>query len=69
MVLRVSGMHCASCIRHVSRALSQEPGVTSAKVDLIKGLALVEYDVSSTNVGAVLEAAARAGYQAEIADP
>jgi len=38
----VTGMTCASCVRHVEKALADTPGVTAAVVNLATGTARVE---------------------------
>ena len=46
--LKVTGMTCANCVRHVREALEQVPGVRTAEVDLEKGQALVDAEGVST---------------------
>lgn len=36
MTLPVQGMTCASCVRHVERALSGVPGVARANANLLR---------------------------------
>lgn len=40
--LNIGGMTCANCVRHVTEALLEVPGVRSAEVDLSTGTARVE---------------------------
>lgn len=40
--IRVTGMTCQNCVRHVSQALSVLPGVRSASVDLESGSVRLE---------------------------
>lgn len=42
LVMRVTGMTCNNCVNHVQKALLTAPGVTSAVVDLKKGIAEVK---------------------------
>lgn len=42
--LDITGMHCASCQKLVSRALKKVPGVIGAEVNLMTSKAYVEYD-------------------------
>jgi copper chaperone CopZ len=42
--IRVQGMTCANCVRHVTEALREIPGVHSAEVELAEGLARLEVD-------------------------
>ena len=39
--LTITGMSCASCVKHVTTALQRVPGVRSATVDLRTGTATV----------------------------
>jgi Cu+-exporting ATPase len=68
-VLRIEGMTCASCVRHVERALSKVPGVIRAGVNLAAERADVEYERSVTEVAALVAAVERAGYGAKQASP
>lgn len=47
MVLRIAGMTCGSCSAAVERALSTQPGVSSANVNLIAGKAEVSWSPST----------------------
>lgn len=42
--LHITGMHCASCQKLVSRALKKVPGVTEATVNLMTNKAYVEHE-------------------------
>jgi len=44
--LEIRGMHCASCVRSVEKALHSIPGVRSAQVNLLAERATVEVDAS-----------------------
>ena len=44
--LQITGMNCAACVGHVSRALSALPGVGAVNVDLATGRATVEHEES-----------------------
>ena len=37
--LKIEGMMCSMCAKHVERALSEVPGVSDVRVDLEKGFA------------------------------
>ena len=47
--IRVQGMTCGNCVRHVTEALLGVPGVRSADVDLAGGSARLEVE---TEIGA-----------------
>ncbi len=63
--LSIGGMHCASCVSRVESALASVPGVTDARVNLATEGARVVVDPSTTDLTALAEAVARAGYTAK----
>ncbi len=63
VTLKVEGMHCSSCTRRVERALSQVPGVSAVKVDLLSGQAAVEYAAGETELDELKEAVRAVGYK------
>jgi Cu+-exporting ATPase len=58
----VTGMTCQNCVRHVTQALAQLPGVRSAQVDLQAGTATLQADreVPDSELSAALD---EAGYE------
>uniref|UniRef100_UPI0023F51D8F heavy metal translocating P-type ATPase n=1 Tax=Ferrimicrobium acidiphilum TaxID=121039 RepID=UPI0023F51D8F len=65
IVLEVSGMTCASCVRRVENALSKVPGVTGASVNLATETAEVELE-RPIDTDQLIGAVSSAGYGAEI---
>ena len=63
--LRVSGMHCASCVGRIETALGKVPGVSLAVVDLLSGRARVRLSDPALPAGRLVEAVAAAGYEAK----
>jgi copper chaperone len=65
--LRVTGMTCGHCVQAVERALRDQSGVHSARVDLGAGLAEVSYEgeVPSDTLIAAVESE---GYTASLAE-
>jgi copper chaperone len=59
--LQVSGMTCNGCVKHVTSALREVPGVTAVEVDLAAGRAKV---VGEAPVAALITAVTEAGYGA-----
>jgi len=57
----IGGMHCASCVGNVEKALRAVPGVVEARVNLVTQQASVRGRVAQ---GAVEKAVAQAGYRA-----
>jgi copper chaperone len=62
--LKIEGMSCMHCVKAVTDALSQVPGVTDVReVSLEKGAATVE---GSPEPEALVAAVKEAGYEAEV---
>ncbi len=59
--LRVSGMTCNGCVKHVDAALREVPGVTAVEVELASGRAKV---VGEAAAAALIAAVTNAGYEA-----
>jgi len=66
IALQVSGMHCASCVGRAERALTAQPGVIAAAVNLANGTAHVT--VSAGNGFSLADALTAAGYPATVQD-
>src|SRR4051794_1845835 len=61
--LHIAGMHCASCVDRVERALRAVPGVHEVAVNLAMGQArVVSEDGSPTTPAALRQAVEAAGY-------
>lgn len=65
MTLKITGIHCAHCVRAVKEALEQVDGVRSAEVDLGAGRAQVEYDEARVTLRQLVGAVMDEGYTAE----
>ena len=61
--LRITGMTCNGCVKHVGEALRAVPGVTAVEVDLPHGTAKVVHE-ESARLEALLAAVESAGYEA-----
>jgi P-type Cu+ transporter len=65
--LRVGGMTCANCARHITEAIQSVSGVRSASVSLENKSATVRWHSGvPQNVPAVIEAVKQAGYEARV---
>lgn len=64
--LEISGMHCASCVSRVEKALAGVPGVRTARVNLVTEEATVEFPPGSTREDDLIAAVDRSGYQARL---
>jgi Cu+-exporting ATPase len=65
----VGGMTCAACQAHVQRALSEEPGVVDAAVNLMMQNAAVRYDPAQVSPARLIETIRESGYEAAWPDP
>jgi copper chaperone len=63
--LAIEGMSCNMCIRHVTRALMEVPGVEPKSVSV--GSAQIEYDPALVAEDRILDAVRLAGYPARVA--
>ena len=63
LTLPVGGMTCASCVRHVEKALGAVPGVARASVNLANEAATVEADGVLPSASALRAAVGAAGYE------
>jgi P-type Cu+ transporter len=62
----VTGMTCAACQARVQRALSAEPGVIDASVNLVTRSAAVRYDPAAVTPEDLIDAVRATGYDAEL---
>jgi Cu+-exporting ATPase len=62
----VTGMTCAACQARVQRALSAEPGVVDASVNLLTNTAAVRYDPAAIDPQRLIDAVRATGYDAEL---
>jgi Cu+-exporting ATPase len=63
VTLNLEGMHCASCVARVEKALAAVPGVEQAFVNLATRRAKVRYDARQTGVKNLQAAVVDAGYE------
>jgi copper chaperone len=61
--LKISGMTCGNCRKHVAEAIASVPGVSNVQVSLETGIAT--FDLGGANTQQVLEAIEEEGYQAQ----
>lgn len=66
IILPVLGMTCASCQQHVEGALRAAPGVLTARVDLMRHRAAVEFDPELIAPQALVAAIRESGYDAVV---
>lgn len=66
VTLKVTGMSCAGCANHVSKALKNVNGIIEESVKFPGDIAIVKYDASKTKPEAFIKAIEEAGYKAEV---
>ncbi len=62
LALPVTGMTCASCVRHVEKAIKRVDGVVSVNVNLATEKVTVAFDPATATLPAMKSAVERAGY-------
>ena len=62
LVLPIKGMHCASCVARVEKALNDVPGVVSAGVNLASEKATIEY-IECTELADIKKGVRDAGFE------
>ncbi|HWY79445.1 MAG TPA: cation transporter, partial [Candidatus Sulfotelmatobacter sp.] len=58
----IKGMHCASCVRVIERAIKKVDGVIDCSVNLATEQATVKYDENKVNKQHIAAAVANVGY-------
>ena len=64
--LKIEGMTCGNCVRHVRQALEGVPGVEVASVEIGAAQIRVEDSAENTLVGSAIDAIDDAGYRAAV---
>lgn len=62
-VIRIDGMHCASCAMSIDDALERLDGVQRAKTSYARGLVKVDHDPARAGAPALRDAISQAGYR------
>jgi copper chaperone CopZ len=62
--LRITGMTCNGCVKHVDQALRGISGVSAVEVDLAGARAKVVHDPEQSPTASLVAAVAHAGYEA-----
>jgi copper ion binding protein len=61
--LKIEGMSCQMCVKHVTEALEGIAGVENVQVQLKKGQAKLRYDPDKADMSEFKSAVAEAGYE------
>jgi copper chaperone CopZ len=64
--LRLAGLSCMMCVKHLTHALEKIDGVFRTQVTLDPPCAMVRYDPERTTPGALIGAVRAAGYDAQL---
>lgn len=63
MKLKINGMSCQMCVKHVAHALQGVDGVADVEVNLDAGTANVTFDPTKADLAAFTAAVAEADYE------
>ncbi|NQU82726.1 MAG: copper-translocating P-type ATPase [Parcubacteria group bacterium] len=64
-ILKIKGMHCASCAVSIEKGLNKEKGISSVNVNLATEKANLEFDSAITNLGQIQKVIKKLGYKSE----
>ena len=64
-ILKIKGMHCASCSASIERALKKQSGIVSIGVNLVTEKANLEFDSEKINLTKIQKIIKKIGYQAK----
>ena len=62
---KIEGMHCASCVAIIERALLKTTGVHSANVNIATESASIEFDENIVSESGIAKAVEEVGYRLE----
>ena len=65
-ILKVDGMSCQNCVRHVREALQSVPNIDSVTVTLEKAEAIVKWKGENITENDLIKSLDAAGYPSEI---
>jgi cation transport ATPase len=71
VLLKMSGLHCQSCVQRVEAALSRLSGVTDAKVNFAEQKAYINYDaaaITTDELAAVIESQGYRALESKVED-
>ena len=63
LILKIQGMHCASCAATIENKLRKENGIKSVNVNFATEKAYLEIDPAITSIGKVQKVIQNLGYQ------
>jgi len=69
IILKISGMHCASCAAKIENALKKESGIKSANVNFATEKLYLEFDPDTINLSQIQKILDKLGYQAKEETP
>ncbi|MFA5084260.1 MAG: heavy metal translocating P-type ATPase, partial [Candidatus Paceibacterota bacterium] len=64
IILKISGMHCASCAVNIESVFKKEKGIKSASVNFVSEKIYLEFDESKTNIDEIKKIIEKFGYKA-----
>ena len=64
--LKITGMTCAGCSNHISKALQGVDGILEEEVKYPGDIAVIKFDSEKTNAKAIIKVIEETGYKAEV---
>ena len=64
--LKITGMTCAGCSNHISKALQGVDGIIEEEVKYPGDIAVIKFDSEKTNAKAIIKVIEDTGYKAEL---
>lgn len=62
-IIKITGMHCSSCVATIENALKKTPGILNANVNFASEKAYIEYETQKISAKEIDDAIVRAGYK------
>ncbi len=62
-ILKIQGMHCATCVVNIENALNKEKGVVLARVNLVTEKANIQFDTEKINLKKIKSLVSDLGYK------
>jgi Cu+-exporting ATPase len=63
LAIKIGGMHCAGCVNSIQNYMLEQKGVKKCEVNLAAEKAILEIDLSSTNLSTIEKAIEEIGYK------
>lgn len=65
VTLKITGMTCGGCAKHIHSALSKKDGIIENEVKYPDGVAVIKYDPKKITVSDIIKTIEKSGYKAQ----